>query len=172
MKLKLVGINKYMQKSKAQQAQIKNGAANFVRGQTRKILRDLVLNTPQWSGNTAAMWQIGTPSAPVSYENTHLAKDDWWSIRPESFKGDTEAWKVALANAQPALKSIRYNSTITIQNTAPYSDELATLPEEELKLRKGNYIRGDVMAVAFATAKYKLSSNIVGVGLKQVMNYG
>lgn len=170
--LKIVGLNKYVQKSKAQQAQIKSGAANFVRGQTRAVLKDLVLNTPQWSGNTAASWQIETPSVDVRYYDTELARDDWTDIQTPSFIGDLEAWKVALANAQPALKSIRYNSRITIRNTAPYSDELATLPEEDLKLRKGNYIPGDVMAVALATAKYKLSSNIVGVGLKQVMNYG
>lgn len=169
--IKIVGLNGYLKKSKKQQAQIKNGAANFVRKQTKTILKDLVLNTPQWSGNTAAMWQIETPSVEVNAKNTKFAREDWWNIVPESFKGDTEAWKVALANAQPALKSIRYNSTIKIVNTAPYADELATLPEEDLKLRKGNYIPGDVMAVNLATAKYKLSSNIVGLGLKQVMDY-
>lgn len=169
--LKVVGLNKYLQKSKKQQAQIKNGAANFVRGQTKAVLKDLVLNTPQWSGNTAAMWQIATPSVDVSYYDTELAKLDWKDVDPPSFIGDTQAWKVALANAKPALKSIRYNSTISIENTAPYADELATLPESELKLRKGNYISGDVMAVKLATAKYRLSSNLVGLDLKQVLNY-
>jgi hypothetical protein len=170
--LKIVGLNKYLTKSKKQQAQIKNGAANFVRGQTKKILKDLVLNTPQWSGNTAASWQIETPSSELKYYDTKLAVEDWQELNPAFFKGHLEAWRVALANAQPALKSIRYNSRISIQNTAPYADELATLPESELKLRKGNYIKGDVMAVALVSTKYRLSSNIVGIQLKDVMNYG
>jgi hypothetical protein len=171
--LKIVGVNGYLKKSKKQRAQIRNGAAEFVRGQAKKILKDLVLNTPQWTGNTAASWQIETPSVSVSYYDTVLERD-WKELDRSTayFKGDTQAWKVALANAQPALRSIRYNSTIKILNTAPYADELATLPEEELGLRRGNYIPGDVMAVNLATAKYKLSSNVVGLGLKQVMNYG
>ena len=170
--LKIVGLNKYLSKSKKQQAQIRNGAANFVRGQTKSVLRDLVLNTPQWTGNTAASWQIETPSVGLSYYGTSLERD-WQELYKDTayFKGDTDAWTVALSNAQPALNSIRYNSTISIQKTAPYGDELATLSEEELGLRKGNYIPGDVMAVNLATAKYKLGSNIVGIGLKQVMNY-
>lgn len=171
MQLKITGKNAYMRKSAAQRAMIKQGAANFVRQQTTKVLKDLVLNTPQWSGNTAASWQIETPSVPVSYEPTALAVEDWKDVENPSFIGDAKAWKEALANAQPALKSIRYNSTIQLKNTAPFSDELATLPEEELKLRKGNYIPGDVMAVYLATSKYKLSSNVVGIGLAQVLNY-
>lgn len=169
--LKVLGINSYMKKSKLQQAQIKSGAADFVRGQTKKILRDLVLNTPQWSGNTAASWQVQVTGADISYYPTSLHVEDWKDVDPTKFKGDTEAWREALKNAQPALKAIRYNKKVSIINTADYADELATLSETELKLRKGNYIEGDVMATKLAAAKYKLSSNVVGLGLKRDFNY-
>lgn len=170
MGLKIIGANSFFKKTAKQRALIKGGAADFVRSRTKSILRDLVLNTPQWSGNTAAMWRIQTNSVEAGVENSPLYSEDWKDVDAKRI-GDKTAYKVALAYAQPALKSIRYNSTVTIENYGPYTDELATLSEEELKLRKGNYIPGDVMAVNLATAKYKLSSNIVGLQLKQVMEY-
>lgn len=180
MRIVMSGINKYRQKTEKQKARVKQGAANYIRNNTKAILKALVLNTPQWSGNTAASWRIDLNYLPASDGPSKLAVPDWNFLNPQSdeyqgtppkFIGDKEAWEVAKAAAEPALKSIRYNTIVRIVNSAPYAGELASSPEEELKLRKGNFIPGDVMAINYVTAKYKLGSNLVGLQLKNVMNY-
>lgn len=163
--LKVTGTSAFLKKSKKQQALITRGAQNFARSQTRAILKDLVLNAPQWSGNTAAMWQIVTPTVGVNPENTSLYLGEGWPTLSglESFIGDERAWRVALKAAKPALASIKYNTRINIQNPSDMAEELATDPDAEQGLRNGNYIPGDVMAVNYATAKYKLSTNVVSL---------
>lgn len=180
MKLTLSGLNNYRKKTEKQKARIKQGAANYIRANVRAVLKDLVLNTPQWSGDTAASWRIDLNYLPASDSPSALAVPDWNFLNPQSseyqgtpprFLGDTAAWAVAKAEAEGPLKAIRYNSVVRIVNTAPYAGELAVRSEDELKLRKGNFIPGDVMAVKYVSAKYKLGSNLVGMQLKSVMDY-
>lgn len=168
--LKITGTAAYLKKTKKQRAMITQGAQNFTRKQSRAILKDLVLNAPQWSGNTAAMWQIRTPSVQESSANTELYQEHWEDlIGKPSYIGDEGAWKVALAAAKPALRSIKYNTRIDIRNPSPVADDLATEPDVESRLRRGNFIPNDVMAVNFTATKYKLSTDIVE--LKDVLLY-
>lgn len=171
--IRLSGLNKYRVKTEKQKERIKQGAANYVRAATKAVLKDLVLHTPQWSGETASSWRIDLNYLPASSEKSPLAIDDWKDLAGNNprFLGDRRALTVALAEASDPLKAIRYNTVVRIVNTAPYADTLATGSEEELKLRKGNFIPGDVMAVKYVTTKYKLGSNIVGLQLKDAMNY-
>lgn len=180
MRIVLSGLNKYRKKTEKEKARVKQGAANYIRNNVKLVLKDLVLNTPQWSGNTAASWRIDLNYMPASESPSKLWVPDWNFLNPQSdeyqgtppsFIGDKDAWTVAKAEAQAPLKAIRYNSVVRIVNTSPYAGELASSPEAELELRKGNYIPGDVMAINYVTAKYKLGSNLVGLQLKNVMNY-
>lgn len=157
--VKITGLNSFLQKTQRQRALIKQGAANFVRQQTKKILKDLVLNTPQWSGNTAAMWRIETYAVKDSGQNSELFLEDWTSALPTpSWKGDRKALDVAMDTAGYALASIRYNSRIEFVNNSPVSDAIAN---EEITLRRGNFIPGDRMALNLAASKYKMSSQVV-----------
>jgi hypothetical protein len=172
--LRLNGLNKYKLKSEAQKAQIRQGAANYVRQSVRTVLRELVLNTPQWSGNTAASWRIDLNSLPADEGYSRLWRDDWMEVLDEggpAFIGNKLAWKVALEDNATAFKAIRYNSNIRIVNVAPFADELATGDVKDLKLRKGNYIPGDVMAVKLVAQKHGVFSNEVGLRLKRDMSY-
>lgn len=168
MALVIFGLNKYIRKTEKQKERIKVGAAEFTRRKVRAVLRDLVLNTPQWSGNTAASWKIELNYLDTDYTQSSLylgSDDDAWRniINSPKFKGDKEAWTVALAANIKALEAIRYNSQIRIVNVGVYAGELATAPERELKLRSGNYIQGDVMAVKTVTFKHKVFSNITAI---------
>jgi hypothetical protein len=160
MKASLSGLNAFVKKTKKQQAQIKQGAGSFVRNKVKVILKDLVLNTPQWSGNTAASWRVDLNYKPAVEGLTRLALDNWQEFSGEpSFKGEEEAWVAALAINQGHLAAIKYNSVIRIVNNAPYAEDLATRTEVDLKLRQGNYIPGDVMAIRTVAAKYKLGAS-------------
>lgn len=157
--IKITGLSPFLRKTQAQRAQIKQGAANFVRQQTKKVLKDLVLNTPQWSGNTAAMWRVETYAAKDDGRVSKLYTARWKSILPDpSWKGDEDALKVSLAFASSALASIRYNTRIQIVNNSPVADSIA---DESIPLRSGNFIPGDAMAMKLAATKYRMSSEVV-----------
>jgi hypothetical protein len=153
MKASLVGLNTFVTKTKKQQAQIKQGAENFVRNKVKAVLKDLVLEAPQWSGNTAASWRIDLNYMPaVDYI---LPEADWRTVNPIRFRGGEEAWTLALAANRQHLAAIKYNSIIRIINKAPYADDLATKSAVDLRLREGNYIPGDILALRFVEAKHK-----------------
>jgi len=158
--IKISGLNAFMQKSKKQRALIKQGAANFVRQQTKRILKDLVLNAPQWSGNTAAMWRVETYAVGDSGDLSRLHTADWQSLLPDNvkWKGDKEALRVALEDSGYALQSIRYNSKIALVNNSPVADKIAA---QTIKLREGNFIDGDAMAMKLAANNYRMSAEIV-----------
>lgn len=171
MKLEIRGLNKYKEKSEKQKALLKQKATEYLRASVRAVLRDLVLKTPQWSGNTAASWKIQTKSHPADWKPTRLYNPDWEDQKPVRFIGDKEAWKVALELNAAVLKSLRWNTTISIVNESDMALDLATDPDAEEKLRPGNFIAGDVMAVAYVSAKYKLGNNLLGQSLLRSMNY-
>lgn len=167
--IEVFGINKFIRKTQKQKELLKKKPSEYVRQMTKRILTELVLLTPQWSGNTAASWKVVTSSSPASTAQSKLYTEDWQNITSK-FRGDKEALQIALAENAAALAGIRYNSKIKIINVAPFADELATDPYIENQLRTGNFIPGDVMAVKTVTAKYRVFSNIVGAELAREFN--
>jgi len=172
---RLTNLNKFVRKTRAQKDRIKQGAANYVRANVRAMLRELVLNTPQWSGDLAASWRIDLNYKPADQFASKFATDDWEDlIGQASFKGDQDAWMEALKINQSWLDAIKYNAKVSIVNVKPIALTYATAPEssEEIqRLRPGNYIPGDVMAIAYVSQKFKLNSNITGLTLKSQLNY-
>lgn len=163
------GVNKFIRKTEKQKERIKQKASSYVQGVVRNVLRDLVLNTPQWSGNTAASWTVVTNQSGAASPYSALYESDWEEIDPK-WIGDKQAWKEAWAANEATVKSIKWNTLIAIKNNAPHADELATDPAAEDYLRPGNYIPGDVMAIKKVTAKYRVFSNIVGAQLNREFN--
>lgn len=162
--IEVFGVNKFIRKTKKQKELLKQKPSEYVRRMTQRILTELVMLTPQWTGNTAASWRIVTSGVSASGGRSPLYREDWQNVTSK-FRGDKEALQIALAENAAALASIRYNSKIKIVNVAPFADELATDPHIENQLRTGNFIPGDVMAVKTVTAKYRVFSNIVGAEL-------
>jgi hypothetical protein len=164
--LTVFGVNKFIRKTEKQKALLKQRAGDYVQKMTRHVLRDLVLNTPQWSGNTAASWTVVTNQSGAASPYSQLYDSDWEDIDPR-WIGDKEAWRVAWAANEATVRSIKWNTKISVRNNAPFAEELATDPTIENYLRPGNYIPGDVMAINKVTAKYRVYSNIVGAQLNR-----
>lgn len=170
--LQISGVNRYVTKTAKQKAQVKRGAENLVKRMARTVLKDLVLNAPQWSGETASSWRIDLNYRSASESRgSSLKVEDWTSVLPNpSYKGDSEAWVDALAANTDALKAIKYNSKVRLVNISPYAVELAT--GDSSGLRRGNFIPGDVMAINYVTAKYHVSSDILSSQLKEAFTNG
>jgi len=121
-----------------------------MRGVVSLMLRDLATNTPQWSGDLAASWQV-----VVGGETYPLGQTGFKSnpiVRPAPhFKGDSEAVNYAMEMNAGMLSQIRYNKKISIVNNNPTVDAIET----EGQLRPGNFISGDFMAVKYVAQKYR-----------------
>lgn len=89
-----------------------------------RILEDLALNTPQWSGELAASWQV-----VVGSKGQASARFRGFSKADTAFEagyggaqyvlGDRPAMQIALMNNSDAISSIRWNSKVSIVNTNP-----------------------------------------------------
>lgn len=130
------------------------------RNYVTNILHDLAANTPQWSGDLAASWQVmvgAKNQVAMDIGPTPFKAEDgkWWEQIPKAI-GSDEAVKYALRMNKTAIDSIRWNSIVTIQNvsnTLTEGDDEGG-PLQESDLRPYNFIPGDFMAVHFVADKY------------------
>lgn len=117
---------------------------------TKRIFKDIVVGTPQFSGNLATAWNysIGEPNsayAPIP------SKGDWKKARKAEIhvRGDDPAVSEALAKAEGVHPGWR--DVVWIHNPAPY----ATLVENQgVTLRAVNLVDGRVAMVQYAVDKY------------------
>lgn len=173
MAVTIFGVNRAILKTKKQRDRLKNGATNYVKDTVRKVLKDLVLNAPQWSGNTAASWAIEVTGGSATGHPTELYRANWREV-DDRLKGHPQAWAVARQNNVRSFNAIRWNSKIKLVNKAPFAAELATLTDAEIeareKRRPNNYTRGDAMYLETVAMKYKLASNAVALGILKDAN--
>jgi len=118
-----------------------------------KLLVELVVNTPQWSGDLAASWIVlaeGKSSRSGSTEATGFKSTPYVRPAPHT-RGDLPALQFAIMNNADVLASIRYNTRVTIYNENPTAFKIVG---QEHKLRLANFIPGDVMAIAHTISKF------------------
>lgn len=86
----------------------------------RKVFTDLVENSPQWSGNLASNWRIGSGGyAQIAEYNPQ----NWYMENPYQMGGDP-AVAMTLMREMPKLDSITYKSPVRIFNPTPYASEV------------------------------------------------
>ena len=118
----------------------------------KQVLRDLAMQTPQWSGDLAASWQIvsGSSQIPLDTGVTPFKVTAYRSIEPKQM-GDRAAVNYALQANELILRSLRWNSVVSLQNT---NSTLNELTEEQLRVVNRPAIPGDLMAVKQVAAKW------------------
>lgn len=149
----LVGLEKFAKHIKRIEGKVENHVTDKYKAFTLKILRELAENTPQWSGDLAASWQVvvGKGSEPVPNYSTPLKVIPWKSLTRTTakFKGDDAAVVYAMEYSLGQIQLIRWNSHVKIVNTNP---TVAAI--EGKTLRPDNYFKGDVMALHFVANKW------------------
>ena len=135
--------------------QVKGTATSRYQNFVTAVLTDLAKNTPQWSGDLAASWQVvvGRGSTPDA-RNMFIKSVPYERPAPHS-KGDMEAVNVALNFNREAIGSIRWNSIVSLANSNRTVGEIR-VKGGDAWLRPANRpsIPGDIMAVAFVAHKY------------------
>ena len=166
MSVKISGIEALKKRILNVSTKTSVSATALLRRRTRLILQELVLNTPQWSGATAASWVVEIATYPASKyhykyaENNLRSNPDWRKQSPIRKIGNVDAFLVNKEFNDERISSIRYNSKVSIVNVSPVADKLATEPY--LKLRPGNFLPGDYLAIKHTVNKFKnLKTDIV-----------
>lgn len=170
---KLFGLNKVINKTKAQRERLKGGATAFVRAQVSFALRELARNTPQWSGSLASSWYVDLHYRMTPTYQEPLDEEAWKEIDPR-WIGDRRAVAEVMANNAELLKAIRWNAKVSIVNVHPLAGTFAigNPASPEVKgLRKGNFIPDDVMAIKLVAQRMKVGYNTEALRLMEQMNY-
>ena len=157
------GLNTFITKTEKQKAQIKQKASSFIRKKVTSVLKDLVNQTPQWSGDLAGSWIVlvgaGSQEFGAKYYYSGLKEEylGYFTDITPKWMGDKEALNYALQKAQGPLNRIAYNSVISIVNSSPTS-KLVDNKNDTIggkSLRPGNYLPEELLAINAVRLKYK-----------------
>jgi len=94
----------------------------------RSILGRLVRQTPQWTGNAAANWNVGVGSPDdsytVFYDESDIAGDDGDDLSSTRHKGHSTAVSRALRRNEARIASIRRGDKVFFTNAAQGDDDM------------------------------------------------
>jgi hypothetical protein len=160
--VKAKGVAGLKSKLKQHQVRVKKAIADELSGIAKTVFTDLVKGSPQWSGNLASNWYIEIDGNAASYRPIPTYSPDNWHKQTPYVMGDDPAVSNTLARELPKLTNVKFTSSISLANYAPY----ATSVEEGVSssgkpIRSENLLYGQVAMVGFAVAKYKITANKV-----------
>jgi hypothetical protein len=124
---------------------------------TLLVMRDLVMNTPQWSGDTAANWNYSVGMPDGSYTPI-IAKALAWapepgmerSIEPRQ-RGDMAAVWAAMARAEDGPEP-RYDQKVYLTNNTPIAP---LLEAQQVPVRPVNLVNGAVAMAQYTAVKWR-----------------
>lgn len=130
----------------------------------RMMFRDLVVHTPQWSGELALHWTIefhGYTAIPAySLQNSAFNRrntDRYGPIDPMRM-GMEPAVSLVLSREFRKLQDIRYNSIVKFTNKMPYASNVENNEGPEgREIREVNRLAsyGGVAMIGYIDSKYK-----------------
>ncbi len=118
MQFKITGLENFKNSVLRSRARLKENVTHRYQVLVTDILKQLVNNTPKWSGDLAASWEV-----QVGKDNQGNRQGGYTSLKVVPFEfprpqaGDSLGY--ALAANSGAIKSIRWNSYVSIQNHSP-----------------------------------------------------
>lgn len=139
-----------------------------------RVLEDLALNTPQWSGELAASWQVvvGSKGEATARYRGFNKEDTTFEAGYNGAQynmGDRPAVTIALGNNKADIESIRWNSKVSIVNANPTSRfQAANFRRAEVGEHPGMRdvnrprIAGDFMGVQFVKQKWSTKNRVLG----------
>lgn len=173
MSIGFTGIDAAIKKLEKHKLLIKGQVTDTKKRLVRHVLTDLILQTPQWSGNLVSQWYLEFHGHKGAYRQT----SDY--VPPEKFRGRADPLQMgdmpahAQLSEQLALVSeIRWNTKVRIVNYAPYAAEVednlgphhfdATGDGDRRDIREVNRLAsyGKVAMVGYVTMKYNRLSTI------------
>lgn len=156
--LELRGLNAFQQGIRDAIANIDQTVSFAYARWTLKVFEDLVMNTPQWSGDTAANWRYSTSSPDGSYQPI-IGKGVYWDTenrhapwdRPDPLqRGDRAAVWAALDRAKDG-PAPSWRDKVFFSNNTPIAPDLES---NSVYIRPVNLVGGVVAMVSYTRAKW------------------
>lgn len=162
--LKVKGTRELAQRLRKDIDKIKGSIAGTHQNLVRRMFRDLVAHTPQWSGDLASHWAIEfhgkTAPAPFTQGMGKVVKDPYQM-------GSEPTVSMTLARELAKIPEIRYNSIVTFVNKMPYAEMVQAgvgpynpKTGDYREIRDENKLYGKVAMIAYLDAKYQNKSEI------------
>lgn len=157
--LEIKGLQAFIKKNEMERLRAKAKITEGVRRVVAGVFRDVVMTTPQYSGNLASNWYIvfGPWGAPYrelpSYGVTTDHPYERGNDPAVSETLDRELWK---------LDNIRWNSKVLIRNSTPYASDVEAYRGPNGKpIRPENKINGQVIMAELTAMKYQFDRSAV-----------
>lgn len=147
--IKVTGLNAWKRKTEAAKKKIRSTATKYVQNTVRRVYKDALQVTPQWSGSTVWNWTIATAAGEAGYSG-RFKVSDWRSITPR-YAGHPEAINAALRNEEEMIIRLHWNSNIALVNKSPTMELIET---GQVRLRPENLIPGGLGVRAYLKTKY------------------
>lgn len=154
----LDGIPAFLQSLSLEMARLDREISSEFEKWTKTIYSDIVMGTPQYTGNLVAAWTYSIQYIDESYSPTanKIEHDQIWSKADVYARGEQPGVGTALFKAAGVHPSWR--DEVWIHNPAPYAD---LIENQRIILRPVNLVDGRVAMVQYAVDKY----NSGGYGL-------
>ena len=132
----------------------------------RDIFTDLVMNTPQYTGNLARNWTIEFTGVPGKSYSESADKRDLKQMGFKKYQDLNEVYQMGMDPAvgdtlDRELKKIpliKYNTIVTMRNTTPYAEEVEANEGPsgaEIRAQNIHPTYGKVAMVGYVEMKYK-----------------
>lgn len=134
--LTVKNLNPFLAKLKRDREKLKSRPQAYVRAAVLKMFKVVLKESPQYSGDFAANWNIETnqtgphPYFEIGYKG--YLEDKILELGPKNPEylallkrpGSPEAVNLALSRAMDAISTIKYNTKITFVNRTPIAGEV------------------------------------------------
>ena len=140
--IEVKNLNSFLRKTKAQRALIKSTPTEFVKRKVTQILKTVLKESPQYSGDFVSNWQVVTANNPHTgytkdwYKNLLDAEYRNMDIKDSKqiksyydkvrYAGHPEAIQEPLASGLAVISTIKYNTKVTLVNSSPISGSIKT----------------------------------------------
>ena len=164
--LQVTGLRQFNATLQAEKARLERRVTKAYRDYVAKVFKDLLMHTPQYSGQLAASWQIlitneTAPARPSWYKKGHTGRFYGERYAPGQM-GDGEAVHAAWENAEAKIPRIFWNTSVTFVNSDPHAAAIqadALIPH----VRPVNLVNGVVAMAAFVQQRHSRGRLRLGI---------
>lgn len=155
--LRVDNLRRFQLSIQAERARLEKNVTQAYRDFVAKAFQDLLMHTPQYSGQLAASWHIlltndAVPSQPGWYKKGHTGRFYGNTFEPGEM-GDGEAVAEAWDRESPKIDRIRWNTNVSFANSDPNAGAIQANALEP-PLRPVNLVNGAVAMAAYVRQKY------------------
>lgn len=154
--IRIKGLDDFKRKLNMDRLRLERRVTKAIQNLVWDVFTDLVVHTPQWSGNMAANWFIVLGSDP-SPEPVPYNVGKSWPVTVDMLRngfspykqGDAEAVNASMSREYSKVKRIRWNSKVRLVNPVDYADKVEG-GDSETPIREVNFT-GNYRRVALET---------------------